>query len=142
MILPLDAAPGPASTAEECRSLLSEASKLLETGNLRTSAEKAWIAVSDLVGAVGEVRGQPAKAAWEKRKVILELMDQTGDRSLMGCYFTTRHAHFYLLEEHYETSGVKQAISAASDLVEKLYPEIAAHHRSSALIESTRTPQI
>lgn len=139
MTLPLDTYQSFASTAEGCRSLLAEASKLLEGGNLRRSAQKAWVAVSDLVGAVGEIRGQPAKADWEQRKVLLELMGQTGDKTLMGCYLAARHAYFYFSEEHYEAFGVRQAILAASDLVEKLEPEIATHVQSGNLVESTRT---
>ncbi len=120
MTLPLNTAPGPSPSDETSRELLRQAREEFGKGNLRQAAERSWYAAANIVKALGKKRGWDANADWQMRRVIFDIMDESDDKTLLGCYVTAQHAHYYFCSERYEALGVRYAIDGAAALVDKL----------------------
>ena len=104
------------------RPLLAQASRELAAGDVRQASEKGWGAAAQMVKAIAEQRGWPHSSHEAIRRVVREVVRETGDREIFTLFHVAGDLHVNFYEDWETPDGIGAGLNDIALLLDKLEP--------------------
>ena len=111
----------------DSRTLLAQARRELEAGDVRQASEKGWGAAALMLKAVAEQRGWDHGKHRHLSRVASRLRSETGDREVFRLYQVADSLHGNFYEDEFPPEDISDSLDDVERLLDKLEPVLGVN---------------